>query len=146
MSKLSTTKGKTFERKIAAIIRERWPDAMVVRASQGERAHNSDVFIECGPPMLTRLWLECQDSRSPTPRAKLEQAERDIGGSSDPSRIPVVIWHRLGCREIDVMTRLWVLDALRGPLAVRTRYECVAMRLEDFLDLLDQTRAGKEAE
>lgn len=121
MGLLSRTKGKTFERKIARMFRERWPDAVVRRASQAERADNPDVFIEGGPPMLSLLWMELQDARNPTPIAKLEQAEnyvenwntrRMIIGPGD--RMPVVVWHRLGERTISVTFRTETLDQLRG--------------------------------
>jgi len=100
-------KGKAFERRVAAMIRERWPNAIVRRASQAERAHNPDVFVEGGPLILRRLWLELQDSAHPTPHAKLEQARNDV--ASDPrmyeighSRIPVAVTHKRGAREIVV--------------------------------------------
>jgi len=98
-------KGKTFERKIARILRSRWHHALVRRASQAERAHNPDVFVEDGPRVLKRLWLELQDSALPTPSAKLEQARRDI--AADPRRyergnhrLPAAVTHQLGSTRI----------------------------------------------
>lgn len=100
-------KGKAFERKVAAMIRAKWPKALVRRASQAERAHNPDVFVEGGPRILQRLWLELQDAAHPTPHAKLEQAVRDVACdprrralASDDYRIPVAVTHKRGAREI----------------------------------------------
>ena len=141
MSKLSTTKGKTFERKIATLFRERWPDAVVRRASQADRAHQSDVYVTGGPPILARLWLECQDARSPTPLAKLDQAEGDIGYAHNPHwrsvHIPIVIWHKLGAREIYATTRMWMLDVIRGIRHV-DHDVVVTMTLPELLDFISQ--------
>ena len=119
-------KGKAFERKVAAIIRARWPEALVRRASQAERAYNPDVFIEGGPRILQRLWMELQDSAEPTPRAKLEQAMRDV--DEDPRhydrgkhRLPVAITHDLGARSI-----------------------VATMRLDDLMDIADPDRIHVE--
>lgn len=98
-------KGKAFERKVARILRARWRHALVRRASQAERAHNPDVFVEDGPRILQRLWMELQDSARPAPSAKLAQAQRDI--AADPRRyelgyhrLPVAITHELGSTRI----------------------------------------------
>jgi hypothetical protein len=113
----SRTKGKTFERAIARQLRAVWPDTVIRRASQAERAHNPDVFVEHGPLVLKLLWLELQDAAHPTPAAKLEQAEVDAGNyfqASGQRRWPVVVWHRIRERTIHVTLRVSVLDALRG--------------------------------
>ena len=114
-------KGKAFERKIARILRARWRHALVRRASQAERAHNPDVFVEDGPPALARLWLELQDSARPTPSAKLAQARRDV--AADPRRyeigahrLPVAVTHQLGSTQIFATMNLAdVLDVLGLP-------------------------------
>src|SRR5690348_17139606 len=98
-------KGKRFERQIAAVLRGVWPDAVVRRASQAERADNPDVFVEGGPALLRRLWLELQDAAQPTPALKLAQANGDRREwehkrPGEPERYPVVIWHKLGARTI----------------------------------------------
>ena len=145
MGLLSRTKGKVFERKVARAFRKRWPDAIVRRASQAERAHESDVFITGGPPILSRLWLECQDARNPTPLAKLEQAEQDIGFAHNPgwrdTSMPIVVWHKLGAREINVSTRTWMFDELRGMPRGIASDAVLTMTLDDFLDVLTETRA-----
>jgi hypothetical protein len=117
---MQRNKGKRFERAIATVLRSYFPDAIVRRASQADRAHQSDVYIAGGPPLLSRLWLECQDAATPTPIAKLEQAERDVTNGImhwdvRRSRIPVVIWHKLGARDIHATMRLWALDTIRRP-------------------------------
>jgi hypothetical protein len=136
VSKLSRTKGRTFEQKVARIIRERWPSAVVHRSSQADRAYDSDVVIEPGdgiPACLPRLWLELTDGRTPNPVAKLEQAERDIARLERADRIPVVVWHRLREREVWASVRLRDLDRLiHGPRVPTPTI--VRMTLGDFLD------------
>lgn len=139
-------KGKTFERAIAAQARLIWPDSIIRRASQGERADNSDVFFEHGPPLLKKLWLELQDAANPTPSVKMTQAEGDIasvkarGGNGD--RYAIVIWHKLRARTINVTMRAGTFDVLRGcgfpldnPLSA-FRHALITMDLRDFFDLV----------
>jgi hypothetical protein len=119
MGLMQRQKGKRFERAIATALRVRFPNAVVRRASQADRAHQSDVYISGGPLLLSRLWLECQDARVPTPLVKLNQAERDVDSGImhwdvRQSRLPVVIWHKLGAREIHATMRLGTLDVIRG--------------------------------
>jgi hypothetical protein len=141
-------KGKTFERKIAAMIRARWPGALVRRASQAERAHNPDVFIEGGPRILQRLWLELQDSAHPTPIAKLDQAVRDV--ASDPRqyargehRLPVAITHRLRSQEITATIALHDLCHILHPdaIAVSSRFR-VTLGLDALLELVSHHAAA----
>lgn len=137
-------KGKAFERKIARMIRARWPGALVRRASQAERAHNPDVFIEGGPRILQRLWLELQDSAHATPLAKLAQARRDV--ETDPRvyargehRIAVAITHQLGSRGIVATIRIGDLMDIADPERIHVEdHSVVTMSLWDFLDLLDR--------
>ena len=154
MGRMQREKGKSFERAIAAKLRERWPLALVRRASQAERADNPDVFVEGGPPVLERLWLELQDARQPTPAAKLAQAERDASawfarraGPMDPDdyrtenhRLPVVVWHRFAERTINVSTRLWVIYELAGVKAMHGS-PLVTLDLETFLPMLEPRSA-----
>jgi hypothetical protein len=137
-------KGKVFERKIAAMIRARWPDALVRRASQAERAHNPDVFVEGGPRILQRLWLELQDSAHPTPSKKLAQAVRDV--HADPRRyphgehrLPVAITHKLGSPNIDVTITLHDLLDIVEPSCIHCdEQEEVTLTLESFLGTVDR--------
>lgn len=139
MGKMQRQKGKVFERKIAARFRETWPDTIVRRASQAERAHNPDVFIENGPMLLQSLWLELQDARQPTPLDKLEQAERDVDAKRDGRpRAPVVIWHRLAERTIWVTLRASVLDALRGNPWGDFDRTPLTLDLDDFIAMLQR--------
>lgn len=141
MAKLSREKGKRFERLIASELRSRWPDAVIRRASQAERADNPDVFCEGGPPILARLWLELQDSRTPTPLGKLQQAEHDTLAwhAKRPTiptlRLPVVIWHRIREVKTYATLRLATLDAICGALHV-VRDQVVQLELGDLLDLV----------
>lgn len=147
MGLMSRRKGRAFEQRIARIFRERWPDAVVRRSSQAERAHESDVFIAGGPRVLSKLWLECQDARNPTPIAKLEQAEHDSEHVDDceprfldRTPVPVVIWHRLGAREINVTLREWAYDYVRGIVpGLRFNTAALTLSLDDFLDVLTET-------
>jgi len=157
MAKKSTTKGKVFERRIATALREQWPNAVVRRASQADRADNPDVLVEAGPPVLSRLWLELQDARAPTPTDKLKQAERDVArwqSTRMPSvpRLPVVVWHKLAERTIWVTTRMWVLDVLRRVDILRDRDEWAGgdreCRLEwdDFVWLVQLYARGEQTQ
>ena len=151
MGRMQREKGKRFERAIATLLRQRWPSAVVRRASQAERADNPDVFVEGGPPLLARLWLELQDARSPTPMAKLEQAERDAdwwwnhGPSTRTERLPVVVWHRIGERTTWATLRLSTLDAIRGTLG-GNHAAVVTLELEQLLELIvDETPLARSA-
>jgi hypothetical protein len=143
MGKLSSLKGKTFERRIANVLRKTWQGVDIRRASQADRPYQSDVYAVNGNEVQRRLWIECQDSRKPTPEVKLVQAERDIAGQHNVDwaaqeatrRLPVVVWHRIGERTSYATTRLWVLDAVRG-VTSPARSEAVTMPLEQFLDVL----------
>lgn len=137
MGLMQREKGKRFERAIAAELRTRWPAAIVRRASQAERADNPDVFAE-GAPALTRLWLELQDARQPTPALKLAQAERDAAAwqarRAGSARWPVVVWHRLGERTTWATLRLGTLLAVTG--STSPAQAVVTLELGAFLDLL----------
>jgi hypothetical protein len=137
MGRLSSLKGKQFERKIANVLRAQWPGIEVRRSSQADRAVNSDVYITNAPIKLERIWWECEDSRTPNPAKKLEQAERDIASLPGPQRdrLPVVVWHRIGERHSSATMPLAVLDILRGKESV-LRNEPVTMELGAFLDVL----------
>jgi hypothetical protein len=110
----------------------------VRRASQADRAFQSDVFVTGGHPMLARLWFECQDSRKPTPLTKLKQAERDAKYDLTASRLPVCIWHELGARDIHVTMRAWVFDEVRGWSHVTKRDVPVTMHLDAFLGVIGE--------
>lgn len=144
MGRMQREKGKRFERDIANVFRERWPNAVVRRASQAERADNPDVFVADGPELLKQLWLELQDARDPTPGAKLVQAEGDIAHRHyHRGRLPIVVWHRLRERRVNVTTRLWVVDEVRGKAHDRGGITGiddveVTLDLDEFLDVLQQ--------
>jgi hypothetical protein len=142
-------KGKRFERDIAARLRALWPNTLIRRASQAERADNPDVFVEAGPELLMRLWLELQDARTPTPIAKLEQAERDAWGWQDlrpgvSPRLPVVIWHRFAECTTWATMRLATLDAIRGELHA-ARESVVTLDVLELLQLLVERTRGADS-
>ena len=146
MGLMSRNKGKRFERDVAAQFRARF-DVLVRRASQAERADNPDVFFEAGPVKLTRLWLELQDAREPTPAKKLDQAERDVlawqdartGHNGYVPRWPVVIWHRLGERHSYATMRINTLLDIAQPVpdAQSELDQVVSMELGAFMRLLE---------
>lgn len=149
---MQRNKGKRFERDIAALLRDRWPLAVVRRSSQAERADNPDVFFESAPERLRALWLELEDAKAPSPHAKLMQAERDIrawnerrGFSTEAlTRVPFVIWHRLAARSIQVTSRLWCFDWLMpGPTAWErpARMQIATVDSLDFFELLARVEA-----
>ena len=147
MGKMQREKGKAYERDIANELRKRWPSATVRRASQADRAYQSDVFMTGGPPILASLWLELQDARVPVPLTKLSQAERDCERTSEP-RFPIVIWHRLGERTSYATMRLKTLDSIRWPVgrpySLRGSFDMVVtMRLGEFLDMLEREHPNR---
>lgn len=135
MGLLSRTKGKVFERKVANVLRAKWPGIEVRRSSQADRAVQSDIYVANGNAKLERIWWELTSSKQPSPETKLEQAERDVSSSCALTRLPVVVWHRYGERTSYATTRLWVLDAVRG-VTSPVRSEAVTMPLDQFLDVL----------
>lgn len=145
MGLMQREKGKRFERDIAARIRERF-GCDVRRASQAERADNPDIFVPDGvaPHKLTRLWLELQDARQPTPAKKLEQAERDVQTWTEKResyvpRWPVVIWHQLGDRTTWATMRINTLLDIVQPIpdAESELREVVTVELDAFLRMLE---------
>ena len=147
MGLLSRTKGKVFERRICAILRERWPDIVVHRSSQADRAYQADIVVESGgPAVLRKLWLECHDSKAPNPRAKLEQAERDLCALIPEwhwlydSPTAVVVWHRTGERTHWVTMRLHGLVLMPGAsdaVVTDDLPQLVTLELGEFLDMLE---------
>lgn len=136
MGKLSREKGHDFERQIARDLRALWPGADVHRSSQADRARESDVVIEGNAPALAKdLWLELQDAREPNPRKKLIQAQGDVRRSSPG--IPVVVWHQLAKRSINVsmLAGDYILLAL-GRVICDDRM--ITLDWEDFKSLLKE--------
>ena len=133
MGLMQRNKGKAFERKVASIIRAKFPGVTVRRSSQAERAYQSDVFC-VGHPVLERLWMELCDAHKPNPSKKMKQAVRDIDVSS-LERTPVVVWHRIHEREVWATLKLSDLPPMQQSDAVWPE-TLVTMRLADFLDLV----------
>jgi len=143
MGKKSRTKGKAFERRIARALRERWPDALVRRSSQAECAYNADVFIEGGPALLSSLWLELHDARKPIVAKKLAQAERDVVNQATArtyamtSCVPIVVWHKLGERSIQVTMRSWSFAWLAYGESHPSSMFVVTLDFRSFVRLLE---------
>lgn len=136
----SRNKGKAFERKIARALRDLWPDALVRRSSQAERAYNADVFVEGGPKLLSQLWLEMHDARKPVALNKLIQAERDVRGlvvTDRASCVPVVIWHKLGEQSIQATMRSWAFAWLAYGESFPESQFVVTMDFRSFLRMVE---------
>lgn len=97
MGKEQREKGKRFERKIATILREYYPDMVVRRTQQSDKAYESDVVVDGLP-----IWWECHDSKNPAIYKKLDQME----GDAPENRVPVLVWKRTGDARIWVTLRL----------------------------------------
>lgn len=99
--RLSRTSGHNFERKIAKILRERFPEhaGAIIRGSQGDQAHAPDV-------VFPGWWIECQCAARPTPAAKFNQALEDVAREQS-GRIPVVVYTKKGS---GVITCVMMLD------------------------------------
>lgn len=138
MGLISRRKGRAFEQRIAREFRQRWPEALVRRASQAERADNPDVFIEGGAPLLSSLWLEMHDARNPIVVKKLAQAERDVRDLHVPrSCVPIVIWHKLGERSIQVTMRSWAFAWFAYDEAHPDSEYVVTMDFGSFMRLIE---------
>lgn len=151
----SRQQGKEYERAVATYLRERYPGVDVRRASQAERAANSDIFVVSpgpkGPEVLTRVWWELTRSVSPNVSAKLAQAEGDClrnGHTGGPAwRIPVVVWNLRGARREDSVTlraqSLNLLQALarhEPPSGIEGWNPPVMLGLDAFLVLLERSK------
>jgi len=158
--KLSCRKGKTFERSIAAALREIFDppelveaikaagntdrkrlmsESVVRRGDQAKNAREPDIVVRG-----SAWWFELQDAAHPTPLAKLQQAERDMGraiarGSETWSR-PVAICHKMQSRSITVTMRFATLAAACGMVmfyaARRLPSFAVTIDYDDLLALL----------
>jgi hypothetical protein len=144
MGLMQRRKGRAYEQRVADAFRKAFPFATVRRSSQADRAHAPDVRFEDGPTLLRELWLECQDSRNPTPVAKLEQAERDILDTYTV-RLPVAVWHRTHERDSWCTMRLELLrDLVQEGIAPRgvmvfghpADDHTVTVRLETFIAIV----------
>lgn len=147
MGKLSRRKGQTFERKIAKILRERFPQFAggIRRSIQSREAEESDVTGIPG------LWLELQHAAVPTPNLKLIQAIRDVV-EADVNRLPVAITHKTRTKSIEVTMRaedlVWMyMQAQSVPGAMPAIHHIssfaeIHMQL-DFDSFLDLVEAAK---
>lgn len=140
MGLMSRNKGKKFERDIANVFREKFPDVVVRRSSQAERAYQSDIFVDSGPDQLKRLWLELNDAREPDPEGKLEQAELDVSRlpkSELVKRLPLVIWHKYREQRIWVTCKLSVLTEMMGNKVRKGSLDIVlTFDLDDLIEVL----------
>jgi hypothetical protein len=142
---MQRNKGKAFERKVAILLRQTFPRATVRRASQAERAFNSDVFCT-GAGLADTIWWELQDARDPTPLEKLKQAEEDIaglGGDMASGRIPIVVWHKLRAKIINATMRSSTWLTILGTGTWSAAKTPVTVALDDLLDVLDTLECAR---
>ena len=114
MSAMQRRKGANFERKIVRMLKARLPHATIRRGKQSHLADECDVPIVGAGDPWDSLWMELQDARRPTPRLKLAQAIADAQKAAERDgkpRLPMVVWHRLGERTIQVTCPEWVLES-----------------------------------
>lgn len=138
-------KGGDFERKVARLIRKKYPTATTRRSEQAARAYEPDVVIEGDAPFAARrLWLELEDSRKPSPRTKMQQARRDISQAykfTAPDRAPAVVWHPYRKRTIYVTIALSdaaSFGGMAGKYSSDVYDPDITMSLEDFLRMLPE--------
>lgn len=141
MGMMQRRKGRSFEQKIADIYRKKWPDFVVRRSLQAHRPYEPDVVVE-GVVGRHKLWTECNDAAKPNPLVKLIQAERDIEKAVSAGMyfpyLPIVVWHRLQSREVNVTMRMSSLWRFTGMWAdggsKELRDMLVTMTLDAFLE------------
>lgn len=138
---LSRTKGKVFERLVAADIRKALPAATVRRSIQSHKAWESDVVIEGDvPAVVKRIWLEATNSRKPNISEKLAQSESDAA-KAGPDRLPILVWRRTGSRVCYVSARLCVLGKIMG---FATESQAIAtIHWPELLAVFGRLAAGK---
>lgn len=128
----SRRKGHDFERWVARQLREAYPGTSVYRSMQSDGPHQSDVVISG-----SRLWVECQCSRRPTPLAKLKQAEEDSAmDTAAPKGFwrPLAVWREHGARTTFVTMRYATLSQFTDH--VSTWQLVVTLDFDDFLGML----------
>ncbi len=143
MGKAQRDKGARFERKVATALRGRYPHATVRRNRQSEGAMDSDVSIKGTNTWADWLWIECQDSKNPSPTSKLKQALRDTEALHECQRFPVVVWHKTGQRKSWATFRLcdWLerADALCECVTTAPQVwptTLVTVELNEFLEAM----------
>jgi len=145
MGLMQRQKGKTFERLVAARLRKRFPTYAeeIKRSIQSRGAVNEGSDVQ-----FPGLWIECQDARDPTPRAKLAQAERDNIATNKVSFsdvIPVAVTHKLRARTIQVSMTLGHLNTFADCNLGERPWTFVTIDFDDWLDLLEMWLARRAA-
>lgn len=132
MGKLQRSKGKIFERWSAQKQREYFPECLITRGQQANGASHAD---NTGIP---GLWTECQDSKQPTPLAKLQQAIEDASKHA-PDCVPIAVFHRYGTPMTSTRVCLLLKDLLFlgrdlvTPEDRKTQKVTVEMNYDEFL-------------
>lgn len=141
MGLMQRRKGRRFEQWVATQYRKRYINATVRRALQAHQPYEPDVVVEGDAPDIVKsLWTECEDAAEPNPRRKMEQAERDIQKAMDAGcagrYLPVVVWHRTGCRTRNASLRISDLLVILGYRVESGGGVLLTMDFEHFLGLL----------
>lgn len=110
----SKVKGANYEREIAEVFRDAFPDA---KRGIGQARSASEVADVEGTP----FWIECKHRKAENPRAALNQAvlAQLAAGAKHKGKVPIVVSRVPGTREDELVS------------------DIVTMRLEDFLALLE---------
>ena len=128
--------------------RELLKTSRVRRSDQGRGAMEPDLVIQDCP-----VWLELQDSRNPTPREKLAQAERDAKAAGSSLR-PVAVVHKTGAKSIGAWMRVETLlylcgfddltDSAGGVIPLSEAPGATLVTMIDYVDLLARLRFREE--
>ncbi len=120
LGRRSKAKGSNFEREVKnqliTLLGPMYPNLIVRRSLQAERAYESDVVVEGDgiPQRILDIWFECNHSNDPNPLLKLAQAVRDTDIASKHSgrrRMPAVVWRKTRSHTDNVT--IYIGDLLR---------------------------------
>lgn len=110
MSKLSRTKGATFERKVANMLTE----ATGITWRRRVRNHDGDSDVVCDDAALAHISIECKHANTLCLPAWWRQAQEQAG-----TGVPVLIYRQTGARGESVMIDAHHANASHWPVAGR---------------------------
>jgi hypothetical protein len=132
MSKMSRTKGASFERHVVKLLRPLWPDA-----ARGLRQTRKGA--ECSDVESTPFWIEAKHRNAVDVHAAYKQACEATDG-----RMAVVIWRVTGKRTINVTMSAADLVRMvdRRVFSIEPVAEevLVTMALEDWMAIAREAR------
>lgn len=96
----SIRKGKAFERLVANLLKEVWPEAKRGLSQTRDGAECADVEVP-------KYWIECKKWKAFTQADKVAAFEQArLASFAREGKIPVVIWQRHNSHQITCSTRL----------------------------------------